>query len=254
MPGRMQDKVAVVTGAGAGMGRAIAQRLAAEGAKLAAIDRDKAALDETVAAIVAAGGTAGAFPLDITDAPGVERAAQEIGQAFGTVTTLINNAGVFDRYSPLEETDEALWDMVIDVDLKGMFLVTRAFLPALRASGKGAIVNMSSAAGIVGRAGGLAYTTAKHGVIGMTRSITADYGPEVRCNAVLPGAVMTGMTRGGSDEGDPYATTRAAVANSPSGRIAEPEELANAVLFLASDEASFVYGAPLSVDGGWTVV
>ncbi|MEE3154455.1 MAG: SDR family oxidoreductase, partial [Pseudomonadota bacterium] len=94
------------------MGRAIAQRLAAEGAKLAAIDRDKAALDETVAAIVAAGGTAGAFPLDITDAPGVERAAQEIGQAFGTVTTLINNAGVFDRYSPLEETDEALWDMV----------------------------------------------------------------------------------------------------------------------------------------------
>lgn len=254
MTERMKNKVAVVTGAASGIGQAIALRLAAEGAAVAALDVSEAGLKETVEKIAAAGGRAQAYAADISNAAAVDATVKAILADFGKVTTLVNNAGIFDNHVTPQETDEALWDRIIAVDLKGIYLLCKALLPALQASGNAAIVNLSSIAGIVAHGGGLAYTAAKHGVIGLTKSIAADYGPAVRCNAVLPGAVMTAMTEKvfAKDQGN--AAVLEAIGGSPAGRYAQPAELANAVLFLASDEASFVYGAQLVVDGGWTVV
>jgi 3-oxoacyl-[acyl-carrier protein] reductase len=252
MSERLQGKTAVVTGAGSGMGRAIAERFAAEGAVVAALDVNEAAVAGTVGAITSAGGQAASFAVDISSAASVSAAAEAVLTRFGSVDVLVNNAGVLDGNAPVLDTDEALWDRTVDIDLKGMFLVTKAFLPSLRTSGKGAVVNTSSIAGLVAKTGGIAYTSAKHGVIGFTKQVAADYGPEVRCNAVLPGAVETAMTKKMFDEGD--EAYQRALTSVPAGRFAQPSEIANAVLFLASDEASFVYGAQLAVDGGWTIV
>ena len=253
MPGRMNGKTAVVTGAGSGMGRAISILFAAEGARVAALDLAPDNVAETVSTIQLTGGYAQSYTVDIASASSVDQARQAIIADFGQVTTLVNNAGIFDDSNVLLDTDEDLWDRVIAVDLKGVYLMCRAFMPHLQDADNAAIVNMSSIAGLVAHGGGLAYTAAKHGVIGITKSIAADYGPSVRVNAVCPGLVRTPLTEfiweGGKGAGDKTASFSATAA----GRYAQPEELANAVLFLASDDSSFVYGHGLVVDGGWTL-
>ncbi len=147
------------------MGRAIAERFAAEGAAVAALHVSEKGLQETIALIVDAGGRAKGVVMDISKADAVEKTAAQVIAEFGRVTTLVNNAGIFDDHRPLGETDEALWDRIIAVDLKGVYLLSRALLPALQASGNGAIVNMASIASVVGRGGGLAYTAAKAGAL-----------------------------------------------------------------------------------------
>lgn len=254
MTNRLNDKVIVVTGAASGMGRAMAVACAVEGAKVAAVDITEDAVSETVRLISDAGGTAQAFTGDISNAESVAALHDNVIKGFGKVTGLVNNAGIFDNHATLDTTDEALWDRIIAVDLKGVYLMIKAFLPSLQASGNGAIVNVASIAGIIGHGGGLAYTAAKHGVLGITKSIAADYGPTVRCNALLPGAVMTNMTKDVFAENEGNAAVLEAIKGSPAARYAQPEELANALVFLVSDEASFMYGAQVVVDGGWTVV
>lgn len=253
MTGRLTGRKAIVTGAGSGMGRAIAQRFAAEGASVVALDLNVESAQETVDAITSRGGTAHAFAVDVSDGAFVKTAIDDSIRALGGVDTLVNNAGILDGYAPLLDTSEELWDRILGVDLKSLFLVTRAVLPSMLEVGNGTVVNMASIAGFVARGGGAAYTSAKHGAIGFTKQLSADYGRAgIRANVICPGAVETGMTRQLLADGD--AAVIESINAVPAGRHAQPEEIANLALFLASDESAFVHGAAYVIDGGWTIV
>jgi len=249
MQGKLEGKRAVITGAGSGMGRAMAERFAAEGATVAALDLDAASARATIDAI----GSGVAISVDVSDPASVAAAAEEAIGALGGIDVLVNNAGILDGYAPILDTSEALWNRVIGVNLTGPFLVTRALLPAMLAAGGGAIVNTASIAGLVAKGGGTAYTASKHGVIGFTKQLAADYGRQgIRANAICPGAVETGMTKRILEEADPVVID--AIRGVPAGRHAQPEEVANLALFLASDDSAFIYGAAYVIDGGWTIV
>lgn len=252
MSQRMENKIVVITGAGSGMGRASAELFAENGATVAVLDRSEENARETVEIIQRNGGQAEAFVVDVSQKTSVDTVRDEILGKFGAVHSLINIAGIFDSNAVLLDTDEDLWDRIIDVDLKGVYLMCRAFMTDLQKHDKATIVNMASIAGIVAHAGGLSYTAAKHGVIGITKSISQDYGPNVRCNAVLPGLVRTPLTEYIWEDGVGADAMNAAFQGTPAGRYADTRELAEAVYYLASDASSFVYGHSLVVDGGWT--
>jgi 3-oxoacyl-[acyl-carrier protein] reductase len=248
MAGRLQDKVALITGAGSGIGRASAERFAAEGAQVAVVDLKGAG--ETVAAIEAAGGEAIALTTDVADEDAVAAMAEVALERFGKVDVLMNNAGILDDYLPAADTPTAVWDRVLRVNLFAQFFTARALLPQMVERGDGTIINVASTAGLNGGNGGAAYTTSKHAIIGFTRQLCFDYARQgIRCNVICPGAVETGMTK--EIFASPDAAVMAAVESAPIGRWAQPDELANAALFLASDEASFVNGAVYVVDGGF---
>ena len=253
MAGRLEGKNAVVTGGGSGMGRAIAQRFAQEGARVAVLDLNLETAEATAQLIRDAGGQAIAVVCDVSDSASVAAASESVITELPAIDVLVNNAGMLDGYAQLLDTSEELWDRIIGVDLKSMFLVSRAFLPTMIAGGGGSVVNTASIAGFVAGGGGIAYTSAKHGVIGFTKQLAADYGKQgIRANAVCPGAVETGMTKAILESGD--AAVMDSIRSVPAGRHAQPEEVANLALFLASDESSFVYGASYVIDGGWTVL
>ncbi|MDO5494487.1 MAG: SDR family NAD(P)-dependent oxidoreductase [bacterium] len=247
----MDQKVAVITGAGAGMGRSFALRLAEEGAKVAVVDLAVDEAEETVRLVNESGGTARAYEADVTDLESLEAAVESIVNDFGSITTLVNNAGVLDGYAMLAETDEELWDKVMSVDLKGPFLASQACLPHLQASGNATIINIASVAALRPGGGGITYSTAKTGVLGLTRMIQHACGPEIRCNAILPGIVQTEMVEEAMNDPEAKEVISANIDAQPARRLGQPEEVANAVLFLASDESSYIYGVELIVDGGW---
>jgi 3-oxoacyl-[acyl-carrier protein] reductase len=246
--GRLEGKVALVTGAGSGIGRASAERFAAEGARVVVVDLKGA--DETAAAIEAAGGEALALRTDVADEQAVAAMAEAALERFGRVDVLMNNAGILEDFLPAADTPTEVWDRVLAVNLFAQFFTSRALLPQMVERGDGAIINVASTAGLNGGNGGAAYTTSKHGVIGFTRQLCFDYARQgIRCNVICPGAVETGMTK--EIFASPDAAVWAAVEAAPIGRWAQPDELAAAALFLASDEASFVNGAVYVVDGGF---
>lgn len=248
MAGRLEGKVALVTGAGSGIGRASAERFAAEGARVAVVDLKGA--EEVSAAIDAAGGEAIALATDVADEEAVAAMAAAAIERFGRVDVLMNNAGILDDYLPAADMPTAVWDRVLGVNLNAQFFTARALLPQMVERGAGAIVNVASTAGLNGGNGGAAYTASKHAVIGFTRQLCFDYARKgIRCNVLCPGAVETGMTK--EIFASPDAAVMEAVESAPIGRWAQPEELAAAALFLASDEASFVNGAVYLVDGGF---
>jgi 3-oxoacyl-[acyl-carrier protein] reductase len=248
MAGRLQDKVALITGAGSGIGRASAERFAVEGAQVVAVDLKGAA--DTVAAIEAAGGEGLALITDVADEDAVAAMAEVAVERFGKVDVLMNNAGILEDFLPAADTPTSVWDRVLGVNLFAQFFTSRALLPQMVERGDGAIINVASTAGLNGGNGGAAYTTSKHAIIGFTRQLCFDYARQgIRCNVICPGAVETGMTK--EIFASPDAAVMAAVESAPIGRWAQPDELANAALFLASDEASFVNGAVYVVDGGF---
>ena len=250
--GRLDGKVALITGAGNGMGRVAAHLFAAEGARVVVADFDESLGSETVAAIEADGGEAAFVRVDVADSDQVEAMVAFAMEHFGTLDVLYNNAGIFPPDDGgVTETPEPTWDRVMDVNLKGVWLGCKHGVPAMLASGGGSIINVASFVALMGAATAqIAYTASKGGVLSMTREIAVEYGRQgIRANALCPGPIATPMLE--ELMRDPGRRQRRLV-HIPMGRLGEAEELAKAALFLASDDSSFMTGASLVVDGGIT--
>jgi len=248
---KLDGRTAVITGAGSGMGRAMAQIFHAEGANIVAADIDEAAATETVNGL---DGRAIAVGVDVSDVASVDRLGDRALEAFGTVDIVCNNAGVLDDYTVAHETSDDLWNRIIGVNLTGPFNVSRRFIPVMLEKGKGAIVNTASISAFIAGGGGAAYTASKHGLLGLTRQMAFDYGSRgIRVNAVCPGATQTGMTAHLVTEEGRNEHVDQAIAGTPAGRWARPEEIAKLALFLASDDADFIHGSAYLIDGGWTL-
>jgi NAD(P)-dependent dehydrogenase (short-subunit alcohol dehydrogenase family) len=246
MGGRLQDKVAVVTGGGSGIGRAIAQALHRQGAKVVVADIS----GEEKAAAEALGSGAIAFGVDVTKASEVTALMQAAVDAFGRVDILCQAAGIEGDLGPTGECAEDNFDRVMAVNVKGTFLGMRAVLPLFAANGSGAIVNMASMASWIVLPGMPAYCASKGAVLQLTRTAAVEYATAgIRINAICPGAVDTPMLRRTGQ-----AVVDASVAATPMGRLARPEEIAALAVFLASDDASYVTGAGLTVDGGYSAL
>ncbi len=242
------DRVVVVTGAGSGMGRAMVEEFVAEGARVAALDIREAAARETVASL-ADPARALALAVDVADAASVEGAVAAVARWAGRIDVLCNNAGIIDSYHPAHEVPLAEWDRVIAVNLTGPFLMARAVLPAMLEQGAGVILNTASTSAFSAAGGGTAYTASKHGVLGLTRQLTFDYGAKgIRVNAICPGATLTGMAAAALEDG---TDIEAQLARTPAGRFCQPREIARLAVYLASDDAAFVHGSAMVIDGGW---
>lgn len=242
---RLAGRVALITGAGQGIGRAIALRFAQEGAKVVALDVVPDGINALVSEIKAAGGEALAVVCDVTQREQVAGAVQAALDAFGQIDILCNNAGIT-RDARLVKMTEEQFDQVIAVNLKGVFNMTQAVAPHMIERGYGRIITASSVVGLYGNFGQTNYVASKAGVIGMTRVWARELGPKgITANAVAPGFIATDMVKT-----VPQEVLERFVNMTPVRRLGQPEDIANAFLFLASDEAAFVNGAVLSVDGG----
>jgi NAD(P)-dependent dehydrogenase (short-subunit alcohol dehydrogenase family) len=251
-PGRFDGKVTLVTGAASGIGRAAALQFAAQGASVAVADIDEAGARSTAKVIEAGGGRAHAIPVDVADAESVESMVDGVAKTFGALHYAFNNAGIVGAGASIADMPVDVWDRGIAVMLSGVFLCLKFEIPLLLGSGGGAIVNTSSGAGIIGFPGMANYVAAKHGVIGLTKTAALEYiGSGIRINAVCPGTARSRMVEDWM-QGDTGAEAEVAGLH-PIGRIADPDEIAAAALWLCSDEASFVVGHALVVDGGYTI-
>ena len=238
-----QDRVVVVTGASRGIGRAIAEAFAMEGAKVACV---ATTLPNAQATAYAVGGTA--YACDVSDAAQVAQTFEAIEREMGTIAVLVNNAGIT-RDTLLVRMKDEDWDRVLDVNLKGAFLCTRAVTKGMMKARTGRIVNVSSIIGETGNAGQANYAASKAGLFGLTKSVAKELGARgVTCNAVAPGFIETEMTHGLPDEMKAHIQKTA-----PAGRLGKAEDVAAAVLFLASDGAAYITGQTLTVDGGLTL-
>ena len=248
---RLSGKVAVVTGGNAGIGEAIAKAFAREGALVVITGRRQGELDRVVSDVVKEQGKAFAVTGSVTDEPHVQETVSRAVQQFGRLDILVNNAGVGDFGKRLHEIDDATWAHVLDVNLTGVFRMTRAVLPQMLKQGKGAIVNISSIASLVGIPTSPAYAASKGALDALTRALAIDYANEgIRCNVVNPGLIDTPMAAplmSNPEQLDPI------LSHYPIRRAGKPEEVANMVLYLASDEAAWVTGGTFPIDGGMTI-
>jgi 2-hydroxycyclohexanecarboxyl-CoA dehydrogenase len=243
----LQGKVVVVTGSGRGMGAAIAERLTAEGARVAVTDVDEKSATETAAALEGAAG----FRLDITDVVEVNARIGEIIDALGPIDALVNNAG-WDQLSPFLDTDEDLWDRLIDINLRGPIRMVKAVLPGMVERRAGRIVNISSDAGRVGSTGEAVYSACKAGIIGFSKTVAREMARHgITVNAICPGPTATPLLE--SMVGEHEKLIESLKRGIPLGRLGEPEDVAGAVAFMVSDDAGFITGQTLSVSGGLTM-
>lgn len=251
---RLADKVALITGGGSGFGEATAHLFAAEGAAVVLADLDGAAAQAVAEAIGVAGGRAAAVEADVTVAAGGAAMVQAALSSFGRLDILFNNAGN-EGFGTVVETDEALWERIFAVHVRGTFLCAKYAVPAMIAGGRGgAVINVSSVAGLIGLARMSAYSAAKGAIISLTRTMAVDFAPhKIRVNCVAPGTALTPLGRRLIANDTPEMLQRR-LSRYPLQRFAEPEEIARAVLFLASDESSFSTGSCLVVDGGLTAI
>ena len=249
---RFDGETVFVTGGGSGIGRETAMRCAEEGADVVVADVDREAVEETTDAIGEAGGKASSHELDVRDADALAEAIDATAEE-GGIDVLVNNAGISHPRSDMEDVDIEVRDRVIDINTKGVWNGCRAAIPHLKNQGSGAIVNTASLAGLIGMPGGAAYSLSKGAVVNFTRAIAAELGSHgVRANAVCPGVVETPLV---TDDRDPeeWPDLRDRMAEAyPLGRLGRPEDVANAVRFLASEEAAWITGHALVVDGGYS--
>jgi 3-oxoacyl-[acyl-carrier protein] reductase len=245
---RLKDHVVLITGAGRGIGRATAERMAAEGAIVGVFDRDQASVDITVAAIASRDGKAIGIVGDVTKRADIEAAAAKLTDAHGAIDVLINNAGIT-RDSTLLKMTETQWDEVIDINLKAVFTCTQVVAPGMVARGKGRVINIASIVGVYGNFGQTNYAAAKAGVIGMTKTWARELGRKgVTVNAIAPGFIKTELVTI-----MPENVLEGMRQRVPMGRLGEPSEIAASCVFLASDDAAYINGHVLGVDGGMTL-
>ena len=246
MSDRLAGKICLVTGAGQGIGRAVAEAFLAEGATVWVTDLDKSKLDD-----LAGNARAKILALDVRD----NAAIQSVAATVGRIDVLVNCAGLVLNGTAVECTDDD-WDNCMAINARGMFRMARAFLPGMLAQGKGSIVNIASTQSAIGGSRHrLAYSSSKGAVLGLTKSIATDFAAQgVRCNAICPGAVESpSWLERTANSADPEATRRAAIAAHPVGRMGRPEDISALAVYLASDESSFTTGAIMVVDGGGTL-
>lgn len=253
---KLEEKVAIITGGNRGIGLATAKLFLQEGAKVSISGRDEKAGRAALADLRSQSDAERAIfvPGDVTRADDCERIVEETVRAFGRLDILFNNAGIILRNRSLEATTEEEWDALMDTNVKSVYLLSRAALPQLRAAGGGAIVNTSSYVGLVGFPGLSAYAASKGAVVNLTRSMALDHAKEkIRVNCICPGSVETDMIHNAwRAYGDEEEAARVWASKHPMNRIASPGEIARLVLFLASDDSSFITGAAIPVDGGIT--
>jgi meso-butanediol dehydrogenase / (S,S)-butanediol dehydrogenase / diacetyl reductase len=254
--GRLEGKVAVITGAASGQGRAAARLFAKEGAKVVVADLNDEVAQEVVGEITDSGGEAAAARVDVSREADVEAMIRQAVEEFGRLDVLFNNAGVgysaSDRMkmASVVETPEKDWDAILAINLKGVAMGCKHAIPIMEEQGGGAIVNNASINALVGLPGADAYTAAKGGIVSLTRVLAVDWGPKnIRVNCICPGGVETPMIAPVLSDEQVLSFMRE---STPLGRLAKPEETAQVALFLASDEASYLNGAIIPVDGGWT--
>ncbi|MFB4273752.1 MULTISPECIES: SDR family NAD(P)-dependent oxidoreductase [unclassified Nonomuraea] len=252
MSARFAGKVILITGATSGMGRATAERIAAEGGRVVLAARGKEAGDALAAELRSAGGEATFVPADVTVEAEAAALVRQAVERYGRLDGAFNNVGAATAIGPVTDIDGDAWQADLALNLSSVFFGLKHQIPALRAAGGGAIVNNASVLGVTGAAGMASYSAAKHGVVGLTRSAALDVATAgVRINALVTGGVDTPLTRANLGP-TPEESLRAAAAMHPLGRIARPEEIAAFAAFLLSDEAGFITGAALAIDGGMT--
>ena len=249
---RLSGKVAVITGAASGMGKAIAELYAAEGAKVVVSDLRVEAAQSVVSNIEASGGRAIAVAANVAKEEDVQQLIDTAVEKFGTVDILVNNAGIMDNFVPAGDLTDELWDRVFAINTTGPMRTIRKVLPIFSDKKSGVIINIASAGGLQGSRAGAAYTAAKHAVVGLTKNVGFQYAPlGIRCNAIAPGGVNTNI---GTSLTAPnaFGMERAMADIILNPRTGDPEEIAKVALFLGSDDASFVNGTVVTADAGWT--
>lgn len=247
---RLKNKVALITGGGSGIGAAIAKAFAREGAQVVICGRREEQLKQVTQEIDSSGGEALYCVADVSSAQQIQAMHDTIKLKFGTIDILVNNAGIY-LPDDVTATNEDVWDTVMNVDAKGVFLVSKSVLPDMIQKGKGKIINIASIAGLFGFEKSAAYCAAKGAVVNLTREMALDYAPKGICvNAIAPGVIDTDMTKGFlSNE----QAKQAFLAKTPVGRVGTPDDIAHGAVYLASDESDFVAGHTLVIDGGWTI-
>lgn len=247
---RLKNKVALITGGGSGIGAAIAKAFAREGAQVVICGRREQQLKQVANEIDSSGGEALYCVTDVSSAQQIQAMHETIKLKFGSVDILVNNAGVY-LPDDVTSTSEDEWDTVMNVDAKGVYLVSKSVLPDMIQKGKGKIINIASIAGLFGFEKSAAYCAAKGAVVNLTREMALDYAPKGICvNAIAPGVIDTDMTKGFlSNE----QAKQAFLAKTPLGRVGTPDDIANGAVYLASYESDFVAGHTLVIDGGWTI-
>jgi NAD(P)-dependent dehydrogenase (short-subunit alcohol dehydrogenase family) len=247
----LDNRVAIVTGAGSGMGKATAILFAAEGAKVIISDINAGRVDQVVKEIVSKGGTATGIVTNVAKEEDVTKMIDAAIVNYGELNILVNNAGVMDDFSPVAEVSNELWNKVIGVNLNGPFYACRLAIPLMLKQGKGVIINVSSIGGLNGARAGAAYTSSKHALIGLTKNIGYMYSSKgIRCNGIAPGGVNTNIMDGVKPNNAGLEIISKGMASNP--RMGEPFEIAELALFLASDKSSNINGAVIIADGGWT--
>ncbi|MFJ7678567.1 SDR family oxidoreductase [Peribacillus sp. NPDC097224] len=249
---KLQDKVAVVTGAASGMGKAIAELYAKEGAKVILADLDMDGAKKVADAIESNGGTAKAIKVNVGEQADIDHMIDTAVSEYGTLDILVNNAGIMDGFEPAGDIDDDKWDRIFNINTKGVMRATRKALPIFLEKGQGVIVNTASTGGLNGAHAGAAYTASKHAVVGFTKNTGFMYANKgIRCNAIAPGAVMTNITAGMKNLNE-FGSSRTKIPQSVIPRAGQSEEIAKVALFLGSDDSSFVNGTVITADAGWT--
>jgi NAD(P)-dependent dehydrogenase (short-subunit alcohol dehydrogenase family) len=244
---RLQNKVCIITGAASGMGESEAIAFAQQGAKLIIADMNLEQANQVAEKIFNAGGEAFAFQVDVTQFDQLKQLVEFTLEKFGRIDVLLNNAGIFDKYTNSLDTTEELWDAMFAINVKAVFNLSNLVLPKMIEQGSGAIINIASIAGLVAQMGGASYTASKHAVIGYTKHLAAVYAKHgIKINAICPGTIRTPMTA-------KMLETRP-TDKIPLDRFGEASEVAELAIFLASDEARFMNGSCITIDGGYTII